>query len=123
MYRQVQGKVKLNGTTYTYDHIIESWLFIGTDGSGNEQGIGEDYHGTMADFLVLAVFDKTDQTYALLQLDRNTVTDIKMMQPDGTTYASADMPLCTAHWYGGNPKQGCENTVDAAIAAPWKSRD
>ena len=24
MYRQVQGKVKLNGTTYTYDHIIES---------------------------------------------------------------------------------------------------
>ena len=113
MYRQVQGKVKLNGTTYTYDHIIESWLFIGTDGSGNEQGTGEDYHGTMADFLVLAVFDKTDQTYALLQLDRNTVTDVKMMQPDGTAYASADMPLCTAHWYGGNPEQGCENTVDA----------
>ncbi len=113
MYRQVQGKVRLNGTTYEYDHIIESWLFIGTDGSGNEQGTGEDYHGTMADFLVLAVFDKTDRTYALLQLDRNTVADVNMMQPDGSTYASADMPLCIAHWYGGNPEQSCENTVDA----------
>ena len=111
--RKVRGKVKLNGTTYTWDHVIETWLMIGTDHSGNEQGEGEEYHGSMADFLMLAVFDRTDKTYGFLQLDRDTMTDVTMLQPDGTGYASADMQLCTAHWYGGTPAQGCENTVDA----------
>lgn len=109
----VKKKVKLNGKTYTYDHRIETWLFIGTDGSGNEDAEGEDYHGSMADFLLLAVIDKTDKTYGFLQVNRDTITDVTMMLTDGTGNASADLQICTAHWYGGNPEQSCENTVDA----------
>ncbi len=106
-------KIKLNGTTYTYDHRIETWLFIGTDFSGDEEAEGEDYRGSMADFLLLAVIDKTDRTYGFIQINRDTITDVTMMLTDGSGLASADLQICTAHWYGGNPEQSCENTVDA----------
>lgn len=105
--------IELDGECYTYNHRIETWLFMGTDKSGNETGEGEEYRGTMADFLLLAVFDKTDKSYGFLQLDRDTVTEVTLMQTDGSGYASADLQICTAHWYGGNPEQSCENTVDA----------
>ncbi len=105
--------VELYGDYYTYNHDIETWLFIGTDKSGNETGKGEDYRGSMADVLLLAVFDKTDKTYGFLQLDRDTIAEVTMMQTDGSDYVSADLQICTAHWYGGNPKQSCENTVEA----------
>lgn len=34
------------------------------------------------------------------------------MQADGSANASANIQLCTAHWYGGDKKQSCENTVN-----------
>lgn len=113
LYPEVVKKVRINGSTYTYDHEIETWLLLGTDASGNENGTGEEYRGSMADFLLLAVFDKTDKTYGFLQLNRDTITEITLLQTDGTGMASADIQLCTAHWYGGTPEQGCENTVKA----------
>lgn len=106
-------KIKLNGTTYTYDHRIDTWLFIGTDFSGDEEAKGENYRGSMADFLLLAVIDKTDKTYSFIQINRDTITDVALMQTDGSSLSSADLQICTAHWYGGSPEQSCENTVDA----------
>lgn len=108
-----EEEIELYGEAYTYNHDIETWLFLGTDISGNETEEGEEYRGTMADVLLLAVFDKTDKSYGFLQLDRDTITEVTMMQTDGTGYASADLQLCTAHWYGGSQKQSCENTVEA----------
>ena len=40
-----ENTLYFNGTLYGYDHRIESFLFMGTDASGNEEGTGEDYHG------------------------------------------------------------------------------
>lgn len=106
-------KVKLYGKKYTYDHQIETYLFLGTDGSGAEDEEGEAYAGSMADSINLLVLDKTDKTYAIIQLNRDTITEIDLMTEDGECYASADLQLCTAHWYGGNKQQSCENTVTA----------
>ena len=44
-------KVKLNHHKYGLLHKVTSWLIIGTDVSGNQDGIGEDYQGAMADFM------------------------------------------------------------------------
>lgn len=106
-------KVRLYGKKYIYNHQIETYLFLGTDGSGAEDGEGEDYVGSMADSINLLVLDKTDKTYAIIQLNRDTITEIDLMTEDGESYASAELQLCTAHWYGGNKQQSCENTVAA----------
>ncbi len=105
--------VELDGNVYTYNHRIETWLFIGTDASGQEDAQGKDYRGSMADFLLLAILDKTDKTYAFLQINRDTIAEVTMLQTDGSGAASANLQICTAHWYGGSPQQSCENTVEA----------
>ncbi len=104
------------GADYTYDHRIESYLLIGTDHSGREDGRGDRYQGSMADFLALLVLDKTDEKYSLIHLNRDTVTKIQLLLEDDSVGEYRDMQLCTAHWYGSSREVSCENTVEAVSA-------
>lgn len=106
-------ELQLEDGIYGSDHEIDTYLFMGTDYSGNEQGTGEEYRGTMADFLMLVTVDHTDQSYAYIELNRDTMTEVVLLQTDGADGASAILQLCTAHWYGGNRKASCKNTVRA----------
>lgn len=108
-----ESLIWLNGHGYRPARRVTSYLIIGTDESGNEEAHGEDYQGSMADFLLLAVIDDEEKTYGFLQINRDTMTDVTMLQKDGTGYASANMQICTAHWYGKDKKAGCANTAAA----------
>lgn len=110
---QAQGTLKLAGDKYDYQHEFETYLIMGTDASGNEKTEDKGYQGDMADFILLAVFDRTDDTYGFIQLDRDTMTEVTLLLEDNTGMATADLQLCTAHWYGGDEAAGCENTVQA----------
>lgn len=103
----------LNGHYYRLGYKVTSYLIMGTDASGNEEAHGQAYQGSMADFLLLVVIDDEKKTYGFLQINRDTMTNVTMLQKDGTGYASADMQICTAHWYGKDKKAGCKNTVAA----------
>jgi len=105
--------IKLNKKKYRYSRNFETYLVIGTDTSGNEASDREAYIGNMADFLLLAVINRTDGTYAFLQLNRDTMTEIPLLDREGEGRATAKIQLCTAHWYGGTPQESCENTVKA----------
>lgn len=102
--------IYLSDHNYEITHDIDSYLLIGSDNSGKS---GKEYRGNLADFLLLAVFDKTDKTYGFLQIDRDTITRVEM--PEGGEESEEDTfeQICTASWYGENPEEGCENTVDA----------
>jgi LCP family protein required for cell wall assembly len=106
--------VILGDTVYRCADDIESILFLGTDESGSDEDSSdedESYHGAMADMLMLAVINHTRQEYAVLQLNRDTITNIHLIDAEGNGNASSDMQLCTAHWYGGSEEQNCTNTV------------
>lgn len=111
--RLLWNKIKLNGKKYKYSTDYETYLFMGTDGSGKEDAGREEYIGNMADFLMLVIINRKEQTYAFLQLNRDTMTEINLIGRNGKGMATADMQLCTAHWYGGTPEESCENTVKA----------
>ena len=100
-----RGKIK-----YEYYHDFENYLLIGTDATGNNKN-GADYQGSMADFLMLVIVDKTENTYSFLQFNRDTMTEVALIDHNGEGEATANIQLCTAHWYGGNREQSCENTV------------
>lgn len=109
----VWGEISLYGKTYRYPRGYETYLIIGTDASGNEEGEGTEYQGNMADFLMLAVVNTKEGTYSFLQLNRDTITEVSLLDLDGTAVTTEEMQLCAAHWYGNTPEQSCENTVDA----------
>ena len=106
-----ENTVTLDGRRYGFDHRIETFLFIGTDENGSSDP--ENYWGGMADFLLLLVLDHTDNTIAYLQIDRNTVTDVRELTRDGEEITSRELQICTAHWYGRSPEMAAENTVYA----------
>ena len=54
-----------------------------------------------------------NDSYGMLELNRDTMTEIHLLDNKGEGEATADIQLCTAHWYGGNRQQGCENTITA----------
>lgn len=105
--------INLYDVDYIYDHDIETYLIIGTDHSGNAEGEGDQYQGSMADFLAMLILDKTKETYAVLQLNRDTITEIPMLYEDNSVGEVREMQLCTAHWYGSSKEVSCENTVEA----------
>jgi LCP family protein required for cell wall assembly len=105
----------LYGDNYTSDHEFETYLFLGTDYSGNEEATGEDYHGSMADFLNLLIIDHTAQTYSVLEIDRDTITEVTAIDENGERLGTGFFQICSSHWYGGDKAMSCENTV-AALA-------
>lgn len=109
----LSNTVYLDGETYGFDHRIESFLFMGTDASGNESGEGEDYRGTMADFLLLMVLDYTDDSYGCLQIDRNTITEVAELDKEGNISNLRDLQICVSHWYGWDPEMSAGNVVSS----------
>ncbi len=93
-------------------HNIEAYLLLGTDDSGNEEAVGtEDYRGSLADFQLLLVLDRTDNKYGFLDIDRNTMAEVPFIDNNGEGADTIEEQICTAHWYGADPEQGCDNTV------------
>ncbi len=109
--KKAKQKLDFGGDTYYYANKIKTYLIMGTDASGTKSDSESGYHGGMADFLLLLVYDSTEKSYGMLHLNRDIMTEIPLMQEDGSAMASAKMQLCTAHWYGGDEVQSCENTV------------
>ena len=104
------GSLKLNGNIYSYYHDFETYLNMGTDKTGADSKV---YQGSMSDFLMLVIVDKTDNNYSFLPINRDTMSEVRLIQDDGTGAATAELQLCTAHWYGGNAGQSCANTVES----------
>ena len=101
-----------DGDYYRYNRGILSYLFIGTDDSGNDI-VAEDegYRGRMADFLLLMVVDVQRGKYGFLQINRDTITEVE--RPDnveGKDLGAMDLQICLSHWYGANEQESNENT-------------
>lgn len=111
-FEQKDVTIKINKKKYTLDHPVKTYLFLGTDKSGKEEATDDEYQGSMADALMLVVIDEQEKSYGILQLNRDTITEVPMLLADGTANASAKMQLCTAHWYGKDKTASCENTVN-----------
>lgn len=112
-YSQEEADIVIDGFIYELAHPVKTYLLMGTDASGNEEAKGDAYHGAMADFLLLMVVDKQEKKYGFIEINRDTVTNVPMMNQDGSVDIYSEMQICTAHWYGGSKRMSCENTVDA----------
>lgn len=65
VWKEFQEKtvsIKLHKKTWKFAHPVQTYLFIGTDKSGNEDAEGEEYHGSMADALMLVVVDEEEKS-------------------------------------------------------------
>ena len=86
---------------------------MGLDAQGEAEKV-EEYDGTgQCDTLQVLVLDETNHTYTSLPINRDTMTDVKSLDDDGTYLATTRMQISLAHATGDGMETSCENTVDA----------
>lgn len=110
------GAVFVDGKWYLPKKDIITILGIGVDKfkDANADTDGTDYNNTQqADFLMLLALDCKNKTAALLQLNRDTMTDIPILGVFGEPAGSFKGQLALSHTYGSGGKDSCLNTVKA----------
>lgn len=110
--REIASNIFINGTDYRMTHPVSTYLVIGTDDGGNVTGIGDSYLGDCADSLMLVMVDDEEKTYGAIQIDRDTMMDVNVLDSQGEFAFTYYMQLCLAHVYGGDPAAGCRNLED-----------
>lgn len=93
---------------YVPNDSIESILILGID--KKEGGSNDRQNSEQADFLALVVMNKDDETYQILHLNRDTMTDIPQTDAFGEVYGYVEGQLTLAHTYGNDDKIRCRNT-------------
>jgi anionic cell wall polymer biosynthesis LytR-Cps2A-Psr (LCP) family protein len=107
------GVIEYKGERYVPKKNIETYLFIGVD-SMDKVKKAEDYgESGQNDFLLLMVRDISDGTFKTLSINRNTMTNVKSLDLDGSYLGEGILQIALAHASGDGMEDSCENTVDA----------
>ena len=102
-----------NGDTYIQRTDLETYLLMGVDKSG-EAVSNESYEGGgQADVQMVLVVDDANKTWQVLQINRDTITQVPVLDVFGNVMAYSDMQIALAHYYGDGLARSCENTEDA----------
>ena len=101
--------------TWTYrKRELTNLLLIGVDWAEMNSPAASGRYAGQADFLLLLTFDKKNRTISTLQIDRDTMTDIRVYGPFGEYTGIRETQICLSHAYGATAVENCENTVWAA---------
>lgn len=100
---------KMMGSTF----IDKMDLFIGEDDRGVKTRKTESDGTGQSDVLELLVIDTKKNTYHKLPINRDTITDVKSLDDDGSYLATTKTQIALAHAKGDGMELSCENTVDA----------
>ena len=103
--------MQYGGRTWTYrGRELTNLLLIGVDWEESENTVSGRYAG-QADFLFLITIDRENKIVSTLQLDRDTMADIRVYGPFGDYTGIQKTQICLSHAYGKSDAQNCENTV------------
>ena len=105
--------INYNGKTYAYNNDLEVLLFIGVDDDEvidyTTEG-GPARNSAQSDMILLAIFDKDNQTYSLLQINRDTMVDMMKYDFFGTYQGLINGQIALAHTYRSGLEDSCEDT-------------
>lgn len=107
------GRLYLNEICYIPNEDLEVILLIGVD-KYEFQSQTEGYNNSQqADFLMLLLINKKAETYTMLHINRDTMTDIPVLGVRGEKAGTINGQLALAHTFGSGGMDSCRNTVEA----------
>ena len=99
--------VYYNGSRYLPKKNLETLLLIGEDKFLNQQEEESYVNTKQADFLLLLIMDKENGTCQVLQLNRDTMTQIESYGVAGESAGTYEGQLALAHTYGSGGQDSC----------------
>lgn len=106
-----------DGIEYPVRPHLQTVLLIGTDSTEGYEELPENernfftYH--QADFLMLLVVDKQAGSVQILQINRDTMTDVPWLDVLGKFGGTRYTQICRAFNFGDGGAATCRNTMDA----------
>ena len=114
---QKQTFLVYQGEEYPLKEHLNTVLLIGTDSEERyeeKENVLQDYYNyNQADFLILLVQDTQSNTTEVIQLNRDTMTDVPWLDVLGNYGGTEFEQLCLAFNSGDGGRASCLNTVDA----------
>ena len=101
-----------NGREYLYNDSLSTLLILGIDDVQLTETAAS-RNSSQADMILLAVFDPGRESCTLLQLNRDTMCEVPVLDYNGKFVRYQVEQLALAHTYGSGMEKSCENTVEA----------
>ena len=105
--------VYYDGNWYQPSKDVKSYLIMGVDRYGEATEANPIDGAGQADMLMVLVINHAEKSYHVLQINRDTMTDVTVLGMQGDEIGTEKMQIATAHSYGTGLKDSCENTVKA----------
>lgn len=105
------NRVFYNNKQYERNKYLKTVLLLGVDSF--TEGAEPQKRYTQADFIALLVIDTLDESFSILHINRDTITDITQINDNGEKYGEFKGQIALAHSYGPTGKIQCLNTVDS----------
>ena len=101
-----------NGHAYTYNGDLYTVLILGID---DEELIANESirNQSLADLILVAAFDPAAETCTVIQINRDTMSDVPLLDTFGNLIGLRNEQIALAHTYGDALEGSCENTVNA----------
>ena len=95
------------GNTYEYNSNLENYLFLGVD--TKEEVVLQDTPGTagQADCIMVLSVNRKDKTARILQISRDSMTDIDLYDINGNYFTSVRAQIATQYAYGNGKDTSC----------------
>lgn len=101
--------VTFDGRDYRLNPNLDVLLILGIDDYGVAESDTQ-RNTSQSDFIVLALLDRAENTVTLLQLNRDTMANVPVLDDNGDIFLYAYQQLTLAHTYGSGLEDSCENT-------------
>lgn len=104
--------ITFEGKKYKYNYKLRNILFMGVDKTEEmkEETAGQ---GGQADSLILLVMNKEEKKTTLLEISRETMTEIKAYDIGGRYMGKEWAPITLQYAYGDGKKKSCQLTKSA----------
>lgn len=107
---RMQG-VLIDGEYYHKKSSIKTYLIIGLDKTGPIVSSNSYRNLNNADFLLLVVVNSEKKTIRLLEIDRDTMTEVRRLDLFGREIGFVTTQITLSYSYGDGLKTSAENTV------------
>ena len=109
----VSKTITRDGIDYYPRRDITVMMLLGVDQAGSVEDSGVFTNPGTSDAVMLLIFDEKNETWSILQLNRDTMMDIPVLGLGGKEAGTIFAQLALAHTYGSGLEDSCLNTRKA----------
>ncbi len=110
---EASGTVVWQGESYCYNDHLSNFLFLGVDTRERAETSTGLANAGQTDALYLVSYDRTEKSFSLISIPRDTITQIEVFDREGDSLGLTEDHISLAYAYGDGGYKSCELAEEA----------